>query len=945
MPIVYAGVLYTNHSCTKIRQTVTVRGKKIQRACTILTRDKLSLDDYDDMKNFNKTAAADYNEAGKFLKIQIGSYISFYQSIRTQATCKDGNQVENVDTFLQNFTRHYEQNNTFRSSLVVCLMKAFVAKCDGAKNQPYEAKVLNFMLALSASGDRKAFEYVSANLCSVSLRHIERLTQARRPAPFIGISQSEIVIRLRQHFDRIRLKRKQAGSSRTRVAFSVGFDGTVLVKSYQILHSSNVIVGGAYPNHYIPIPDNFSGDELCTFLKGCVDGKLYGEPAAEIKVCVVSIQDTHGLSPYFTLVGRPQSINENNDFGKTVMEACAIACKEDGDATILNTTTDGVSSEVQWNLRVMFGFLSGQIGYVSLPDTNHNVKNARYQLIGGSSSTVLGSYVFDPWYLKLAGINQKLWRIDDFASDAVVLSLASVKTIQALQSYTEAEGVKYDIGNYAVTVVSLVFLRLRAYAVNANGLRWRDRALYSFITFLWFSSIQCSTMLANKRNLLLETFGVMFLVSRSDVAQPRRTTSECNEHTYGMWRMQLREFNIEQLIRIVQKAAIKLDSLFESGLEISRKNAGLSGYQATLPGFLNSLATAQAREERCGPVDVDPSKEVVHQLWDDVKGVIEQGIAVMLPFLRKFGAVEGNGLSPFATKIETPSDLQKMILAYFATASVLVSTPSDKNLQHGSNNNMPGIIGSHINDIQSTTETTNPSSIVGDDDNVEVSAIAAGSGDSDGDGDWEEEGNEHVISFDPPSYKGKTTFDYFMMLLQTDQLCDVGLSALKLIELLQLGKLDKGAVSTSGSGKFNSLSGRWFSAKKVSTGTGIGNTNLEEDGMTMIRRDSIITLNAKNMDKVVSEQDFRVLSIYHKHNNKWYMDIADEVVWNPKKMKEMKTRRIMASMVRKVGTEDFEDVRTDSLGQWSHSAVYCVAGLNDVVKVVGNIIVTQQQDA
>ena len=115
-------------------------------------------------------------------------------------------------------------------------------------------------VALSASGDRKGFEYVSANLCSVSLRHIERLTAERCPAPFIGITPAQIVTRLREHFERIH------------IVFSACFDRTVLVKSYQILHSSNVVVGGAYPNHYIPIPSGISADEMATFLKGCVDG-------------------------------------------------------------------------------------------------------------------------------------------------------------------------------------------------------------------------------------------------------------------------------------------------------------------------------------------------------------------------------------------------------------------------------------------------------------------------------------------------------------------------------------------------------------------------------------------------------------------------------------------------------------------------------------------------
>jgi hypothetical protein len=78
------------------------------------------------------------------------------------------------------------------------------------------------------------------------------------------------------------------------------------------------------------------------------------------------------------------------------------------------------------------------------------------------------------------------------------------------------------------------------------------------------------------------------------------------------------------------------------------------------------LAT-HAREECCGPVDLDPAKEVVHQLWDDVKGVIDQGVTLMMPFLQVFGVFEGNGLSPFVTNMVKPLDLQKLVVQYFAT--------------------------------------------------------------------------------------------------------------------------------------------------------------------------------------------------------------------------------------------------------------------------------------
>jgi hypothetical protein len=99
-----------------------------------------------------------------------------------------------------------------------------------------------------------------------------------------------------------------------------------------------------------------------------------------------------------------------------------------------------------------------------------------------------------------------------------------------------------------------------------------------------------------------------------------------------------------------------------------------TSYQETMSGFIKSMSTTRAREEHCGPVNVGPAKVVAHQLWDDVKGVIDQGVTLMMPFLQLFGVVEGNGKSPFVTNIKQPSNLQKLVVKYFATQSRLVST-------------------------------------------------------------------------------------------------------------------------------------------------------------------------------------------------------------------------------------------------------------------------------
>eukprot|EP00957_Ditylum_brightwellii_P202390 15329948-Ditylum_brightwellii.AAC.2 len=87
--------------------------------------------------------------------------------------------------------------------------------------------------------------------------------------------------------------------------------------------------------------------------------------------------------------GRRQTVNETNNFHEMVIDACKEACRCDGNAALLNTSTDGVSCQVKSNLTINVGYLDGKCNDLVLTDTNHNAKNNQYQLIGGSSATRL----------------------------------------------------------------------------------------------------------------------------------------------------------------------------------------------------------------------------------------------------------------------------------------------------------------------------------------------------------------------------------------------------------------------------------------------------------------------------------------------------------------------------------------------------------------------------
>ncbi len=94
--------------------------------------------------------------------------------------------------------------------------------------------------------------------------------------------------------------------------------------------------------------------------------------------------------------------------------------------------------------------MAGLSDHSSFTDTNHNIKNSRYQEIGGSGETPasIGRYCFDVMLLKMSGAPREVLRPDDFASDALPLKLASSSVVKAL---LEVE--TNDTGNKIVSCV------------------------------------------------------------------------------------------------------------------------------------------------------------------------------------------------------------------------------------------------------------------------------------------------------------------------------------------------------------------------------------------------------------------------------------------------------------------------------------------------------------
>ncbi len=126
-----------------------------------------------------------FSALGQDLKKRIAMQVKFYESMlptTMKAIFIEGQSdlMRGMDDFLCKFNHLYLTSEAFRGNSMVGLMTTFVAKSEGKRNPQYSQRVLNFMLVLSASGNRKAFQFVSANLCSVSVQHIARITSQKQ---------------------------------------------------------------------------------------------------------------------------------------------------------------------------------------------------------------------------------------------------------------------------------------------------------------------------------------------------------------------------------------------------------------------------------------------------------------------------------------------------------------------------------------------------------------------------------------------------------------------------------------------------------------------------------------------------------------------------------------------------------------------------------------------
>ena len=126
--------------------------------------------------------------------------------------------------------------------------------------------------------------------------------------------------------------------------------------------------------------------------------------------------------PLLFVADLPKTINEINSWVSTILKAFVAATENILDAVILNESTYGVFCGMKWNYTLCVDYFSGETSQISLPDTNHNIKIFKYQIIGRKYPASFEFYVYDPWLLKLSeGFPKEVIRVEYYAYGVDVL--------------------------------------------------------------------------------------------------------------------------------------------------------------------------------------------------------------------------------------------------------------------------------------------------------------------------------------------------------------------------------------------------------------------------------------------------------------------------------------------------------------------------------------------
>ena len=167
-------------------------------------------------------------------------------------------------------------------------------------------------------------------------------------------------------------------------------------------------------------------------------------------------------------------------------------------------------------------------------------------------------------------------------------------------------------------------------------------------------------------------------------------------------------------------------------------------------------------------------------------------------------------------------------------------------------------------------------------------------------------------------------YDQFKQFARTSQLEDVVFEANKLMQLMGLGKIEKGALDMKA--KYNSRNGRWYNSEPKKKTT---NDNQDDSGL-FLQRDSRVMLQMKR-GGAVELASYKVLSLFTKSSNKWFVSEEDKFAWVNGSASNGKGR-VLARLVKSVGSS-FKEVELEKDGAYGPHHVFQCVPFDKIVSV------------
>eukprot|EP00918_Siedleckia_nematoides_P004456 GHVU01009917.1.p1 GENE.GHVU01009917.1~~GHVU01009917.1.p1 ORF type:complete len:1028 (+),score=110.56 GHVU01009917.1:417-3500(+) len=419
--------------------------KNVETVLNICKKVHYSDHDITEMTAFLKTtAASNLTEEKRRLIETVKAHKGYFEwnaSNRASLQSLGVAATDAPDAFLSKFGDLYRTSEHFEGGVLIGLVKAVMARADGHVNAKVSEDVIALCQALHCKSPA-AYSMMKSNIFGISERHIRRIEARERTS--CVLSEEATLTRVNNWAGKL-----SAAQERSILA-SLAIDATRVPKREEASFAYRMTVGGVAPNHVLPFDESRKPTESTNL-------------ASEIKCYLLTTQNVvEGVSPMCMVAARPQSTNEcTEDYNKRTVDTI----KSSEHLSLVSVAVDGLSAESGFVRDGLLDFMLGVENTVYFVDPNHVAKAVRSQLVLGTSIVTLGDAVVDPGLFLAAGVKQELYRVDDYASDGLVLELCSEATLGKLEAVMETE----EANSVVATGLTLFFLRAFLVAVNSKA--------------------------------------------------------------------------------------------------------------------------------------------------------------------------------------------------------------------------------------------------------------------------------------------------------------------------------------------------------------------------------------------------------------------------------------------------------------------------------------------